>query len=128
MSKAFQNISFALCIIGCLLVTALNNYVTRQDQKVIYKTFNSLYAESARANQVMVGQEYATMMGSIAELEAFRAHELEEQLESTFEIFAQQSRIIEQLQLQLSINENIINQLIQYIQGIPVPAHPNKET
>ena len=137
MSIGFRNTVFVICVISCILVTALNSYSVKNDREVIHTTFNSLHAEAANAKQISVGQEYATSMARVADLEASRAHELEGALKLAIGRLTQWRKHIDQLQFQLSLDEvvlraqsNYIEQLTKYIEenNLPVPAISFEET
>lgn len=137
MSTGFKNTVFVLCIIGCLAVTALNSYLVKNDREEIHATFASLYAEAARAKQISIGQDYAMSVARVAELEASRAHELDQRMKQAVRQLVYQMKQIDDLLFQLTFDTmvlesqtNYIKLLREYIEenNLPVPSPVFEDT
>ena len=103
LSEGFRNFMFLLCIFSCVAVTGMNSYVTRLDQKSVRTVFSDLRVQAAQAQQIMIAQEYAMQVGTIAEYQTVRSHELEQKGQQLVEQFVKLSREIENLRFTAEI-------------------------
>lgn len=127
MSDRFRNVVFLVCVSATFLVVGLNLLT----MKTVQNTFSSLYNEAAKAQQIMVAQDYAMSTASIAEHQTQKVHELEERLEMAFQQYIQVVEANQQMSFQSAMNEMAlraqgayIEQLREYIadHDLPVPV------
>jgi hypothetical protein len=127
MSEKSRNIIFTLCVSATIVTLGLNLFIVR----LVDDAFNTLRNEASKAQQVMIAQDYATQVTTIAEYETIRAHELEEQLNTLAEQYVVESQRSLKLSFQLEMQELSIqsqtaylDQLIEYIEKnkLPIPA------
>lgn len=118
LREGFRNFMFLFCIFSCIAVTAMNSYITRQDQKLVRNTFNSLRAQAAASQQIMIAQEFAMQIGTIAEYETTRAHELEQKGQQLVERFIELSQQIENLRFTYDIEHLAIQAQGIYIKQL----------
>ena len=129
MRKYFtgQNVIFTFCVLATFAAMGLNLLA----MNAVRVTFDSLYNEAAKAQQIMIAQDYAMTSATIAEYEAGRAHELEEKLEVTVQQYVEVLKANQNLAFTAEMNSisikaqgAYIEQLREYIEAhkLPVPA------
>ncbi len=111
MSEKFRNLIFLLCVGSCFLMLGLNIFVG----SMIEQTFTSLYNEAAKAQQIMVAQDYAMQIATLAEHEAQRAHELEQNMERLAEKYIQVVKEGNNMAFQLEMQNVSIEAQCSYI-------------
>ena len=118
ISDTFRNFIFLLCIFSCIAVTGMNSYVTYLNQKSVHNTFNDLRVQAAQTQQIMIAQEYAMQIGTIAEHETVRAHELEQKGQQLVERFIELSHQIENLRFTAELEGVSIQALSAYVKQL----------
>lgn len=117
-SEGFRNFIFLICIFSCVAVTGMHSYVIRRDQKSVRNTFNDLRVQSAQAQQIMIAQEYAMQISTIAEYETTRAHELEQKGQQLVKRFLELSQQVQNLQFTAELEHVTVRAQVMYIKQL----------
>lgn len=126
-----SKIGFALLV--CLVVAATglgiatNGCATYYCVREFNRTFVQQEAVALQQREVTIAQEYANKLANIADLEANRAHELDEKLKKAHKAFLgmyeQHQQDMALTRLQVAMLQRYIDQLTEYIEAneLPVP-------
>ena len=125
MSNLFRNSIFIVCVFATFIVLGMNLWLCR----TLEQTFESAHNEAAKAQQIMVAQEYAMQIATLAEHESQRAHELQETLEQIIDQYRKVVQAGDQMSFQLEMQGmalqaqgSYIGQLLEFIKANDLTA------